>query len=191
MSNPEERQAGTPGSTPSGAKTTGATATPGSAGYQQGAEMGYEQGKAPTTEYYPRHEVRGRGEHRGAVVTFTAVAGTLMILGGLWGVIVGIVALSSTHYYVTSPVTGYTYRWSLHGWGWSELIFGIVLVAAGVCVFLGMAWARYFGAVLAVISGVGNFMLLPFTPLWAILLIALDAFIIWALLVPRREPGQI
>jgi hypothetical protein len=34
-------------------------------------------------------------------------------------------------------------------------------------------------------------MLLPFTPIWSILLIILDAFIVWALLAPRREPGQI
>jgi len=130
-------------------------------------------------------------EHRGAVVGFTAIAGTLMIISGLWGIIVGTVALSSTHLFVTSPTTGYTYRWTLHGWGWGEIILGIVVFAVGVCVFLGMAWARYVGAALAVISAVGNFMLLPFTPIWSILLIILDAFIVWALLAPRREPGQI
>lgn len=196
MSNPEERQASTPGSTPSGARATGATATSRSAGYDQGTAYeqgtgGYRQAEPAGQEYYPpagRHE---GGGHRGAIVTFTAVAGALMILGGLWGVTVGIVGLSSSHYYFTSPATGYTYRWSVHGWGWAELIFGIVVFAAGACVFLGMAWARYLGVALAVISAVGNFMLLPFMPLWAIFIIAIDAFIIWALLAPRREPGQI
>ena len=165
MSSAQERQAGTSGST----------------------QTGYEPGQAPTREYVPagRHE-----EHRGAVVGFTAVAGTLMIIGGLWSVVVGIVTLSTKHIYVTSPATGYTFRWALNGWGWGELILGIVVFAAGVSVFLGMMWARVVGAVLAVISAVANFMFLPFAPLWSIMMIALDAIIIWALLAPRRSPGE-
>ena len=112
-----------------------------------------------------------------------------MILGGLWAVAMGIVVLSTHHIFVHTSPAGYTYRWSLHGWGWAELIFGIVLVAAGMCVFLGMAWARWLGVVLAVIMGIGNFLFIPFTPIWSILMIAVSAFIIWALLKhpPRAE----
>jgi hypothetical protein len=150
--------------------------------------MGYEPGQAPSA--YPQAGRHGATAHRGAVVGFTATAGVLMLLAGLWDITVGIVALSSNHYYVHSPVSGYTYRWNLHGWGWAELIFGIVIFAAGACVFLGMAWARWLGAILAVVGAVGQFMLLPFTPLWSILLIALYGFIIWALLHPREEQGQ-
>ena len=113
-----------------------------------------------------------------------------MVLGGLWGVVIGIVSLTSSHVYVRTAPSGYEYRWTLHGWGWAELIFGIVVFAAGVCVFLGMTWARILGAVLAVISAVGNFMFIPFTPVWSILLIVIDAFIIWALLTPRRTHGE-
>jgi hypothetical protein len=186
MSNPQDRQAGASGST--------------MGGYEPGqVPAGQAQAGSPETEGRPGgRETYGReytgarhtGEHRGAVVTFTAVAGTLMILSGLLSIVVGIVALSNTHFYVASPSAGYTFRWSLHGWGWAELIIGIVIFAAGVSVFLGMAWARYLGAALAVISAVGHFMFLPFTPLWSIVVIVIDAFIIWALLTPRREPGQ-
>jgi hypothetical protein len=35
--------------------------------------------------------------------------------------------------------------------------------------------------VLAVISGIANFLFLPYYPLWSIVVIALDVFIIWAL----------
>jgi hypothetical protein len=185
MSNPQERQAGGSGST---------------TGYEQGQARGqeYEQGEAAG-----RYETeRGAGggyppaghraePHRGAVVTFSALAGTLMVLGGLWGVIVGIVALSKNHVFVTTPGTGYTYYWTYHGWGWVELILGIVVFAAGVCVFLGMAWARYLGAALAVLSAIAHFMLIPYSPIWSIVMIAIDAFIIWALLTPRRVAGEL
>lgn len=169
--------------------------------------MGYEPGQAPAGqaqpgqaqpgqaggEYGREYATGGRHEttdHRGAVVGFTGLAGTLMVLGGLWGVIVGIVALSKSHIYVTAPASGYTFRWNVTGWGWLELILGIVVFAAGVCVFLGMAWARYLGAALAVISAVANFVFIPYQPLWSIIMIALDGFIIWALLHRREVPGQ-
>ena len=72
--------------------------------------------------------------------------------------------------------------------GWNAV--GIVLFAVGVCVFLGMAWARYVGAGVAVLAAIAHFMLIPYTPVWSIIMIALDAFIIWALLSPRQVARQ-
>ena len=202
MSNPQERQAGASGSTmgygqgqagqgQAGQGQAGpGQAGPGQAGPGQAGPVQTEQAPVAGRDAYGadyRAGGRHATEHRGAVVGFTALAGTLMVLGGLWGVIVGVVTLSSGHVYVRTPASGYTYGWTLHGWGWAELILGIVVFAAGVCVFLGMPWARYVGAFLAVLSAIGNFMFIPFTPVWSIIMIVVDAFIIWALLTPRRE----
>jgi len=76
---------------------------------------------------------------------------------------------------------GYLYVWSTHGWGWVDLILGAVVVAAGACVLLGMVWARAVGVVLATLSAVASFMSLPFYPIWSIILIAVNLFVIWAL----------
>jgi hypothetical protein len=162
--------------------------------------MGYEQGQVPppgpgqvqTQGQMPAAagcDYQGGGrhqatEHRGAVVGFTALAGTLMLLGGLWMVTVAIVALSHGHVFSTAPA--YAFRYNIRGWGWLELSLGIVIFAAGMCVFLGMAWARYVGAFIAVLSAIANFVFIPYQPVWSIVMIALDAFIIWALLQPRR-----
>jgi len=145
--------------------------------------MAYEPSQGPSAGYPAggRHE---SGGHRAAVVGFTALAGTFMVLAGLWSVVVGTVALAHGHVFVTAP--NYTFRYDLHSWGWVELIMGIVIFAAGACVFLGMAWARILGAVLAVLSAIANFMFIPYQPVWSIVVIALDAFVIWALLSPRR-----
>jgi len=143
------------------------------------------------TQVRGRHQAQGtyaeapETRHRGAVIGFTALAGTLMLLGGLWMITVAIVALSHGHVFTTAPA--YTFRYNIRGWGWLELSLGIVIFAAGMCVFLGMAWARYVGAFIAVLSAIANFVFIPYQPLWSIVMIALDAFIIWALLVPRRE----
>lgn len=37
------------------------------------------------------------------------------------------------------------------------------------------------------ISGLGSFLFLPFYPFWSILVIAVDVFIIWALVTARRR----
>lgn len=170
--------------------------------------MGYEQGQARGSEYQPqatgqasgrdyeaeratgRAYAAGRHETRGTVVAFTALAGTLMVLGGLWGVIVGLAALNNPRYVFTNPGSGYYYYWTNNGWGWVELILGIVVFAIGVSVFLGMPWARYVGAGVVVLAAIAHFMLIPYTPVWSIIMIAVDAFIIWALLTPRRVAGE-
>src|SRR5215470_5592836 len=175
MSNPQERQAGTSGST-----------------------MGYEQGQA-RGQGYETERAAGRGPaptghraepHRGAVAAFSGVGATLLILGGFWNVIVGLAAVSRNHVFVTAPGSNYYYSWSLNGWGWLTFSVGCVLFAVGVCIFLGIPFARYVGAGVAVLSGIANFMLIPYSPIWAIILVAIDAFIIWALLSPRQTAGE-
>ncbi len=119
-----------------------------------------------------------------------AVGGWLLILGGLWGFFVGLSAVISTSYYKSLPayssLHNYTYRWNVSGWGWVHLALGILAVAAGACVLLGQGWARWAGMVVAALSAIGSFMFLPFYPFWAILVIAIDVFIIWALATARR-----
>ena len=50
---------------------------------------------------------------------------------------------------------------------------------------LGMVWARVVGVILATLSAVASFMSLPFYPIWSIILIAIDVFVIWSLVVVR------
>ncbi len=61
-----------------------------------------------------------------------------------------------------------------------------MIVAAGVCVMFGMLWARIVGVILAGFSVVANFMFISFYPLWSVLVIAADMFIVWALLCRGR-----
>ena len=55
---------------------------------------------------------------------------------------------------------------------------------------LGMAWARVVGVILAALSTIGNFLVLPYYPAWSVILIAVDVFIMWSLVSrERRSPG--
>lgn len=116
-----------------------------------------------------------------------ALAAVLMIMSGLWSFFVGITGVLNGSFYVA--VRNYTFSYSTTEWGWTHLAIGAVIFAAGVCLLLGMMWARVVGVILAVISGLANFLFLPYYPIWSIVVIALDAFIIWALVtgISRRR----
>lgn len=122
---------------------------------------------------------------------YASAAGWLLILGGLWDFFVGLALLVRSSYFSSlsgySATHHYSYGWTLSGWGWANLIFGIVVAAVGACVLLGMDWARWAGLVLAVLGAIGSFMFLPIYPFWSILVIAVDVFIVWALATARRH----
>jgi hypothetical protein len=109
----------------------------------------------------------------------------LMIVGGAIAFLNGLGMIIKGGFYTYNA--GYAYHWSTKGWGWTHLILGALIFAAGVCVMLGMVWARVIGVFLAVLAAVASFLTIPFYPVWSIVLIALDVFIIWALVSRRRS----
>jgi hypothetical protein len=125
------------------------------------------------------------GGPSGAALGFTALAAILMMLSGGANILEGIAAVIRGSYFVTLP--NYAYNTSVSGWGWTHLIFGIVVFLAGACLFLDMLWARVAGVILASVSLLLNLVYIPYFPVWSIIVIALDAFVIWALLTPRRR----
>jgi hypothetical protein len=164
MSSPQDKTAGYE-TDPGQAGSAAATAAPGA----HRAPGAYVEPDTSSVSGY------GSGTMNGG----TALAATLMILSGLWGFFMGLTAIIKQSFYVHVP--NYTFQFSIHGWGWTHLIIGIVLFAAGVCVLLGQTWAKALGIVLAVVSAIANFMFLPYYPIWSIVVIAVDVFIIWAL----------
>jgi len=60
-------------------------------------------------------------------------------------------------------------------------------MVAGCYVIAGALWARTIGIVLAGLSMVVNFLFIPVYPLWALTIIAVDMWVIWALAVHGRE----
>jgi hypothetical protein len=125
----------------------------------------------------------------GAAVGMTVFAGILMVMVGVFHAIQGLVALLNDEFFVVGQE--WTFKFDLTQWGWIHLIGGIVVALAGVALFTGAVWARAVGVAVVAISAILNFMWLPFYPVWAILVIALDAFIIWALTVHGRDITQV
>jgi hypothetical protein len=117
----------------------------------------------------------------------TVLAGVLMMLGGTWEFLTGLAVVIKRGFF--APVSNtYAYHWNIQSWGWTQLAIGAVVFAAGVCVLLRMTWARVVGVILATLSAIAAFLFIPYYPIWGIILVAVNLFIIWALVsVGRRR----
>ncbi len=150
----------------------------GSAGYEERA--GYPAGEA-RERMYAAEPPPSAGAAAG-----TVLAGVLMMLGGLWNFLSGLAVVLKKAFFV--PVSNtYPYHWNVNSWGWTDLVLGAVVFAAGVCVLLGMTWARVVGVILASLSAIASFLFLPYYPIWSIILVAIDVYIIWALVSSGRR----
>ncbi|MCX5076975.1 hypothetical protein ACFWHQ_26485 [Streptomyces sp. NPDC060334] len=109
----------------------------------------------------------------------TLLAAALMIVGGVMAVLEGIATVVNDDLFVVTR--HYVYEFSRTGWGWVHIILGVALVIAGCAVIGGALWARYFGVAIASLGVVANFLWLPYYPLWALVLIAVNLLVIWAL----------
>jgi hypothetical protein len=113
-------------------------------------------------------------------------AAIMMVMMGIFHAIEGLVALFDDGYYLVGP-NGLTVNVDYTTWGWTHLVLGIVVVAAGIGLFAGQMWARVVGIGLAGLSAIVNFGFIAAYPFWSTIVIALDVFIILALTVHGRE----
>jgi hypothetical protein len=113
-------------------------------------------------------------------------AGLVMIIGGSFQALEGLAAVVNDQWLVVRPE--YIFAFDLTVWGVIHLLVGLALLAIGIFLLRGQTWARVAGMVVAVISAIMNFVFLPFSPLWAIMIIAVDMLIIWALASYLRQP---
>jgi hypothetical protein len=117
-----------------------------------------------------------------AGITF---AGCILILIGVLQFFVGLTAIIDDQFFVVGR--HYLFQFDTTTWGWIHLLVGILLAATGFGLFARQAWAGVTAIVLVSLSALANFFFIPYYPLWAIVVIALDVWVIWAL----TRPGAI
>jgi hypothetical protein len=125
---------------------------------------------------------RGRS---GVAVGFTYFAAIMMMLSGGFEILQGLSAIIKKNLYVVNK--DYIYKINVNGWGWIHLILGVIVLLAGVALLGGALWARIVGIAMAALIAIANFLWLPYYPVWAIVLIALNVVVIWALAAHGRD----
>jgi hypothetical protein len=121
----------------------------------------------------------------GWVLGLSLFAGIMMMITGLFNAMEGVVALARNEVYAVTP--RYIFAIDLTTWGWVHIILGIVVLAAGVGVVTGQLWGRVVGITIATLTMLANFAFIPYYPIWSLLIIALNIFVIWALCVYDRD----
>jgi hypothetical protein len=112
-------------------------------------------------------------------------AGVLLTLVGIFSFIDGIVAIANAHYLNSHLVFG-----DLRSWGWTILILGAIQFLVGLAILANQEWAAYVGILFAVLNAIGQLLFLPAYPVWSIIIIAVDVFVIYGLAVYGIGPSS-
>jgi hypothetical protein len=130
---------------------------------------------------------RAREDSSGWATGFILFAGLMMIMVGIWQALEGLIAIFENEFYVATR--NYLFQFDATTWGWIHLLVGLLVAFAGWGLLSGRTWARVVAITLAVLSAIANFLWLPYYPFWALLIIAVDIFVIWAIAAHGREVG--
>ncbi|HEY2766652.1 MAG TPA: hypothetical protein VGI76_00235 [Solirubrobacteraceae bacterium] len=118
------------------------------------------------------------GEERSSPGWAVFVAAYLAIAGVL-NVIWGIVALDNKSYFVSGGLL-----WSeLNTWGWVAIIVGAIQILGSALVAVRRAGGAVIAGSLAFFGIMLNFLSIGAYPVWSVVLLVVDALIIWAVTV--------
>jgi hypothetical protein len=134
-----------------------------------------------TEQVSPQYRSAARAEEApsGAAVGFILFAAIMMIMAGVFQAISGLVAIFQNEFYVATR--NYLFQFDATTWGWTHLLVGLIVAFAGWGLLSGRTWARVVGITVALVSATANFLFIPYYPFWALTIITLDIFVIWAI----------
>ena len=116
---------------------------------------------------------------------WVAFVGILMVVVGFFQGLMGLLALLNGNFFVVDA--GSLVVFNMATWGWIHLLVGALLAVAGLSVLKGNAFGRTVGALLAVLSLVGTLALVAASPVWSVIVIALDLLVLYGLVVHGGE----
>ena len=108
-------------------------------------------------------------------------AGILLLIVGSIDFMQGLIALFDDEYFIVTEA-GFLVL-DLTGWGWAMLIWGTLLVLAGLGLLSAQSWARWFAIVLVSLNFIAQLGFLGNSqyPLWSLTVIALNIVVLYAL----------
>ena len=124
-----------------------------------------------------------RRTHWTGLVGFAAF---MMMMLGVFQAIEGLAAIFNDEFYAVAP-SGLVINVDYTVWGWVHLLLGIGIFLAGIGVLSGNVMGRTVGVILAGLSAVVNLAFAQAAPVWAAIIITIDVFVIYALIVHGRE----
>ena len=109
--------------------------------------------------------------------TAMIAAGALMLTSALLTFLIGVFALAADDLVVSG--SGYEYTFQMTGWGWANILTGMVLAGVAIALLSSVQWARAAAIVVTCLAIVVTFLWMPYYPAGSIVLIAVDVVVIW------------
>ena len=106
-------------------------------------------------------------------------AGTMLLVVGGLNIVEGIVALVNKTYVVL--IANQLYLVDVTTWGWTALIFGVVLGVTGLGLLAAQSWARWVAVVVVALHAIAQVVWIGAYPLWSLMMIGLDTVVLFAL----------
>lgn len=116
---------------------------------------------------------------------WVAFGGMMMIILGAMNAIYGLIAIYNDEWAVWSN-RAVVYL-DLTQWGWIHLGVGVLVAVAGLGVLSGNGVGRAVGAVVVALSMLVSFLALPIYPLWSLVVLTLEALVLYALIAHGGE----
>ncbi|MFF1677930.1 DUF7144 family membrane protein [Streptomyces sp. NPDC058256] len=115
----------------------------------------------------------------------TVFAAVMLMIAGVLDILRGVMAIAEDDVFVATR--NYVFEFDLTSWGWIHLVLGALAVIVSFGLFQATLWARVAGVAIAGLIIIANFLSLPYSPVWSIVMIAFSGFIIWALCVVQPD----
>ena len=108
-------------------------------------------------------------------------AGIMLVIVGAIDFFQGVIALAEDEYFVPTG-SGFLVV-DLTAWGWIMLLWGVLLVLAGLGLVSGQGWARWFAIVVVSVNFIAQLGFLGNSqnPVWALTGITLSIIVLYAL----------
>ena len=113
-------------------------------------------------------------------------AAVLLLVGGVLNIIYGIAAIGNSSFFVHN--THYVFA-NLKTWGWITLLLGILEIIAGLSLFAGGSFGRWFGIAVGALAAIGALLSIPAYPFWSLGVFALSLWIIHGLAIYGEPEG--
>ncbi len=126
---------------------------------------------------------------RGSEVTgwtgWISFASFIIALSGIIHVIYGIGGIFAEGWYVYS--SGTVHIFDITTWGWWMVAIGVLMILTAILLLSGNLFGRIMGVLLALVSLAANAILINVTPVWSIIAIVVNLFIIYAIIAHGDE----
>jgi hypothetical protein len=118
-------------------------------------------------------------------VGWLGFASFMLIFLGFFHIIEGVADRTNKALFVHS--SGYVWVLNYQSWGWINIVGGILAVIAGLSLIKGGMFGRVYASIVLVLSMLVAVATVPVYPLWSIIVLVVDALILYAIMVHGKE----